>query len=91
MSLFIVSEIVQVTPLNLLAFKGARVHVIIDGHLNAFTTTVAQTPLAVLSRSDSASAMSASRRAAVDEREPAAYELPWYLSASPASRAQFAR
>lgn len=90
-SFFIVSEIVQVTPLSLPAFNGARVHGIIPGQLDAFTTTVAQTPLAVLSRSDSASVMSASRQAAVDAWERAARELPRHVGASPASRAQFAR
>jgi hypothetical protein len=62
MPFFITSEIAQVTPLNLPAFKGARVYVIINGQLDAFTKTVAQTPLAVLSRSYSASMMSASRQ-----------------------------
>ncbi len=74
-SFFIVSEIVQVIPLRLPAFEGARVHAIIRGQFNAFATTVAQTPLGVLSRSDSASVMSA----------------PRHVGASLASRAQFAR
>lgn len=59
---FITPEIAQVTPLRLPALRRARVYVVINGQLDAFAKTVAQTPLAVLSRSYSAAVMQAARQ-----------------------------
>lgn len=59
---FITSEIGQVIPMHLPALDGARVYIIVNGTLNAYSRTVAQRPFAVLSRSYSTAVMQASRR-----------------------------
>lgn len=62
---FVASNIADVLPLHVPELEGAKVYVIVNGHLSTYPKTTPMEPMAVLARSFSAALMHASRRALV--------------------------